>query len=62
MLEIHRRLAEKNPEAFDSDVVMALNNLTFLHANTRRNKLVFIELKEALTICRRMAEYTYVDE
>ena len=55
-LEIYRRLARKNPEAFESDVALTLNNLAALHYNTQRLDLAEKEYNEALEIYRRLAQ------
>ena len=55
-LTIYRTLAAQNPEAFESDVALALNNLAILHTDTRRLDLAEKEYIEALEIRRRLAQ------
>ena len=55
-LSLYRRLAEKNPEAFDSDVAMTLNNQAILHYKIQRFDKAEQELGEALEIRRCLAE------
>ena len=55
-LSKYRGFARQNPEAFDSDVAMTLNNLAILHKNTQRFDMAEQEYGEALEIYRRLAE------
>ena len=55
-LEIRRRLAERNPDAYENDVANTLSYLAFVHANTHQFDLAEEEYTEALRIYRRLAE------
>ena len=55
-LAIHRRLAEKNPEAFDSDVADTLNSLGLLHNDLHNYLQAETELTESLKIRFRLAK------
>ena len=55
-LAIHRRLAEKNPEAFDSDVADTLNRLGLLHNDLHNYLQAETELTESLKIRFRLAK------
>ncbi len=54
-LEIRRRLAGSNPQAYESDVAMTCNNLANLYNNTRRYEKAELLYIEALEILRRLA-------
>jgi tetratricopeptide (TPR) repeat protein len=55
-LEIRRRLAEKNPEAYEPYVATTLNNLAILYSDTQRLGEAEGAYNEALEIRRRLAE------
>ena len=55
-LEIRRRLANSNPQAYEPDVAATLNNLADLYRETRRFTESEAMYKEALEIYRRLAE------
>ena len=55
-LEICRRLSLSNPQAYDPDVAMTLNNLAILYSDTQRLSESELMYKEALEIRRRLAQ------
>ena len=55
-LEIRRRLAEGNPEAYEPDVATTLNNLAILHRDTQRLAEAEEECMEAVEIWHRLVE------
>ncbi|MDR0895435.1 MAG: tetratricopeptide repeat protein [Prevotellaceae bacterium] len=55
-LKIYRRLAERNPEAYESGVATTLNNLALLHSDTNKHEEAAEEYAEALKIYRRLAK------
>ncbi len=55
-LEIYRRLAKENPEAYEPDVANTLNNLAALYSHTQRFKESEQYFSEALEIQRRVAK------
>ena len=55
-LEIHRRLAKSNPQAYEPDVAMTLNNLAALYDDIQRFDESEAMYKEALEIYRRIAK------
>ena len=55
-LEICRRLSLSNPQAYDPDVAMTLNNLAILYSDTQRLSESELMYKEALEIFRRHAQ------
>ena len=55
-LYIYRQLAEKNPDAFLSDVAMTLNNLGILHKDIQHYQEAEQEYQQALRIYRQLAE------
>ena len=55
-LEIRRRLAQTNPQAYEPDVAETLNNLAILYSNTQRFTESEAMYKEALEIHRRLAQ------
>ena len=55
-LEIRRKLAEANPNAYLPDVATTLNNLAILHRNQNNYQDALQEYEEALGICRKLAE------
>ncbi len=54
-LILSRRLAAKNPEAFESKVALTLNNLGNLHSDLKNYASAEKEYREALEIYRRLA-------
>ena len=55
-LDIRRRLAKDNPDAYLPNVATTLNNLAILHSNLNQYPAAEKEYKEALDIRRRLAE------
>jgi tetratricopeptide (TPR) repeat protein len=55
-LEIRRRLAQTNPQAYEPDVAQTLNNLASLYRNAQRFTESEAMHKEALEIRRRLAQ------
>ena len=55
-LVIRRRLAQSNPQAYEPDVAMTLNNLANLYSNTQRFSENEEMYKEALALYRRLAQ------
>ena len=55
-LEILRKLAKDNPDAYMGDVAMTLNNLANLHSDLNRPADAEKEYQEALEIYRRLAK------
>ena len=55
-LFIYRRLAQSNPEAYESDVAQTMNNLAGLYRSTQRFTEGETMYKEALEIRRRLAQ------
>ena len=55
-LEILRKLAKENPEAYDRDVAIACNNLGALYSDTNRRKKAEEYYQEALKIFRKLAK------
>ena len=55
-IAIYRRLAQSNPQAYEPDVAMALNNFANLYKNTQRFSESEEMYKEALIIRRRLAQ------
>ena len=55
-LAICRRLAQSNPQAYEPNVAMTLNNLANLYSDTQRFTESEAMYKEALEICRRLAQ------
>ena len=55
-MEIRRRLAQSNPQTYEPDVAMMLNNLAVLYQNTQRFAESEQLYKEALEIHRRLAQ------
>ena len=56
-LEIRRRLAASNSQAYEPDVAQTLSNLASLYSNTQRLEESEVMYKEALEIRRRLAAY-----
>ena len=54
-LEIYRSLAAANPQAYEPDVAMTLNNLAALYSDTQRFEESEAMYREALEIRRRLA-------
>ena len=55
-LELYRELAEKNPETYNPDVAMTLNNLGNLYSDTGKPREAEEAYDEALGIRRELAE------
>ncbi|MBP5421513.1 MAG: tetratricopeptide repeat protein [Paludibacteraceae bacterium] len=55
-LEIRRKLAKDNPDAFLPDVATTLNNLGNLHRDLNRFEIAEVEYQEALEIRRKLAK------
>ena len=55
-LAIRRRLAQNDPETFEPDVALTLNNLANLHSDTQCYAAAEAEYGEALAIRRRLAQ------
>ena len=55
-LDIYRRLAKSNPQAYEPNVAVTLNNLAILYKNTQRFTEGEVMYKEALEIRRRLAK------
>jgi tetratricopeptide (TPR) repeat protein len=55
-LEIRRRLAQSNPQAYEPDVAQALNNLAVLYQGTQRFTESEAMYKESLEIRRRLTQ------
>ena len=55
-LEIRRRLAHSNPQAYEPDVAATLNNLARLYYTTQRFTECEVMYKEALEIRRHLAQ------
>ena len=55
-LEIRRRLAQQNPQAYEPDVATALNNLAALYSDTQRFTESESMFQEALEIYRHLAQ------
>ena len=55
-LEIHKRLADTNPQAYEPDLARSYNNLAVLYSDTQRFAESEQMYKAALEIRKRLAE------
>ncbi|WP_167632522.1 tetratricopeptide repeat protein, partial [Mariprofundus ferrooxydans] len=55
-LEIHQRLAQKNPDRFDSDLATALNNYSNCLSDAGQNEDALDYAKRSLEIHQRLAQ------
>ena len=55
-LEIHRRLAQQNPQTYEPSIAWILNNLAILYNSTNRLEECKATYQEALEVYSRLAK------